>query len=56
MLHKAVLGKGIAGADVIDISHFFALILKISTRWSGDVIARDWGENFIAVSHKAARA
>ena len=24
------------------------------SRWSGDVIARNWRENFIAVSHKAA--
>ena len=27
-----------------------------ATRRSGDVIAQDWGENFNAVSHKAARS
>ena len=29
MLHEAVLGKGIAEANVIDISRFSALLLKL---------------------------
>ena len=31
-------------------------VTQIASLTSGDVIARDWRENFIAVSHKAARA